>query len=217
MTPGDRDPIQQQLIAARRAQILDAATKVFAEKGFSRATMRDVAATATIAVGTIYNYFPNKTALLLGLLTELNETEQRPEHFAQSADMDLESFFQQYIVQRFEALSSGGMDVLQVLLSEILINRELREPYYTQVVEPTMALAEQYFKQWAEQGRTAPLDPSLTPRILAGSILGIVMLRLIGDRYLQEHWHAVPETISALFLEGLRPQTGADHAADDQV
>jgi AcrR family transcriptional regulator len=37
------DAIQQQLITARRNQILDAATKVFAEKGFHRATIRDVA------------------------------------------------------------------------------------------------------------------------------------------------------------------------------
>ena len=35
------DPIQAQLIAARRTQILDAATKVFAEKGFERATIKD--------------------------------------------------------------------------------------------------------------------------------------------------------------------------------
>lgn len=217
MTSNNHDPIQQQLIAARRSQILDATTNVFADKGFSRATIRDVASAAGIAAGTIYNYFPNKTALLLGLLTRLNETEQRPAQFEQSAEMDLELFFEQYIVHRFETLTTGGLDVLQVLLSEILINRELREPYYAEVLEPTMALAEQYFKQWAEQGRIAPIDPSLTPRILAGSVLGVVLLRLIGDRYLREHWQDVPQTISALFLEGLRPKTGDSDAADDQL
>lgn len=217
MTSADHDPIQQQLIAARRVQILDAATNVFAEKGFSRATIRDVAAAAGIAAGTIYNYFPNKTALLLGLLNRLNETEQRREHFEESAEMDLDLFFEQYIAHRFETLAAGSLDLLQVLLSEILINRELREPYYTEVVEPTMALAEQYFKQWAEQGRTAPIDPSLTPRILAGTVLGVVMLRLLGDRSLQQRWYDVPQTISALFLEGLRPKTGDSHAADDQL
>jgi AcrR family transcriptional regulator len=34
-----KDSIQEQLIAARRNQILDAATKVFAEKGFHPTTI----------------------------------------------------------------------------------------------------------------------------------------------------------------------------------
>lgn len=38
------DPIQAQLVAARRNQILDAAAKVFAERGFHAATIKDIAA-----------------------------------------------------------------------------------------------------------------------------------------------------------------------------
>ena len=37
-----KDSIQEQLIAARRNQILDAATKVFAEKGFHPTTIKGV-------------------------------------------------------------------------------------------------------------------------------------------------------------------------------
>ena len=73
------DPIQAQLTAARRNQILDAATKVFAEKGFQRATIKEVAKEAGIADGTIYIYFKNKNALMLGILDRLNATEQRAE------------------------------------------------------------------------------------------------------------------------------------------
>ncbi len=71
--------IQAQLAAARRTQILDAATRVFASKGFNRATIRDVARDAGVADGTIYNYFANKTDLLFGLLDRLNDTERRPD------------------------------------------------------------------------------------------------------------------------------------------
>ncbi|NJM77475.1 MAG: helix-turn-helix transcriptional regulator [Acaryochloridaceae cyanobacterium RU_4_10] len=69
-----KDPIQEQLIVARRNQILDAAAKVFAEKGFHPATIRDVAREASIADGTIYNYFKNKSALLLGILERMRES-----------------------------------------------------------------------------------------------------------------------------------------------
>ena len=86
------DPIQDLLAQARHTQILDAATQVFAEKGFHRATIRDVARVAGVADGTIYNYFENKTALLLGLLNRINETEQRGQHMEQAIQGDIGAF-----------------------------------------------------------------------------------------------------------------------------
>jgi TetR/AcrR family fatty acid metabolism transcriptional regulator len=49
--------VRDLLVAARREQILGAATRVFADKGFSRATTREVARAAGVSEGTIYNYF----------------------------------------------------------------------------------------------------------------------------------------------------------------
>src|SRR6476659_8280963 len=100
MAKTDNDSIQEQLIAARRNQILDAATTVFAEKGFHRSTIRDVAKAAGVADGTIYIYFENKTALLLGILNRLNETDRRETYFEQSTDMDLDTFFRLHLRQR---------------------------------------------------------------------------------------------------------------------
>src|SRR5450631_4371343 len=87
------DPIQELLIQARRTQILDAATRVFAEKGFHRATVKDIARTAGVADGTIYTYFPSKTEVLLGILNRLNESSQRQEYFEMGSEEDARSFF----------------------------------------------------------------------------------------------------------------------------
>jgi len=51
----------------RRAQILDAAARVFVEKGPSAATIDDVAAEAGVAKGTVYLYFDSKDQLLADL------------------------------------------------------------------------------------------------------------------------------------------------------
>src|SRR5919107_3191422 len=75
--PRSRDGVRALVVRARREQILEAATRVFAEKGFRRATTRDVARTAGVSEGTIYNYFKNKDALLMAILDRLNETERR--------------------------------------------------------------------------------------------------------------------------------------------
>jgi TetR/AcrR family fatty acid metabolism transcriptional regulator len=96
---------QNQLVATRRNQILDAATRVFAAQGFTRATIRDIARAAGLADGTIYIYFPSKTDLLMGILDRLNETDQRAEDLAQGLSGDLKSFFTAYLAHRLSVLS----------------------------------------------------------------------------------------------------------------
>ncbi|MGO8999470.1 MAG: TetR/AcrR family transcriptional regulator [Polyangiaceae bacterium] len=56
-----------------RNAILEAAEAVFAERGFHRARIQDVAARARIAVGTVYNHFDEKEDVLRALLEERTE------------------------------------------------------------------------------------------------------------------------------------------------
>jgi len=51
-------------------KIIDAATKVFAEKGFYKARVSDIAQEAGIADGTIYIYFDHKDDILISLFEE---------------------------------------------------------------------------------------------------------------------------------------------------
>src|SRR3954466_11824431 len=51
--------------AARRRRVLDAALRLAAEGGFDAVQMRDVAAAADVALGTVYRYFSSKERLLL--------------------------------------------------------------------------------------------------------------------------------------------------------
>lgn len=51
----------------RRQQIMVAAKRVFSEKGFSKATMEDIAQEAELSPGTLYLYFKNKEELYASL------------------------------------------------------------------------------------------------------------------------------------------------------
>ena len=80
--------LAERVAAVRREHILDAATRVFAARGFNGATIRDVARAAGVADGTIYNYFANKDALLFGIFDRLNETERRQQDLTPPAGAD---------------------------------------------------------------------------------------------------------------------------------
>ena len=210
MTPKADDPIQEQLIQARRTQILDAATKVFADKGFHRATIRDVASAAGIADGTIYNYFENKTALLMGILNRLNETEQRAVDLENVVQGDVRSLARAYIRHRYEVITRDGFEVFQVLISEIMINSDLRELYYQQVIEPTFAIADQFFQQWADEGVIKPLDVRLSTRAISAMFLGMLLLRVMGDKEVEARWDEVPDIMADILLQGIVPLQGIE-------
>jgi AcrR family transcriptional regulator len=48
-----------------RGRILEAALSVFRERGFEKATMREIAAAAGVAVGAAYYYFDSKDAIVM--------------------------------------------------------------------------------------------------------------------------------------------------------
>lgn len=47
-----------------RSRIIEVALKLFEEQGFALTTMEQIAATADVAKGTLYNHFPNKESIV---------------------------------------------------------------------------------------------------------------------------------------------------------
>jgi AcrR family transcriptional regulator len=198
------DAIQMLHIAARSNQILDAATKVFAEKGFHRATIKDIARVAGIADGTMYSYFPSKTDVLLGILHRLNESTEREQDFALEGNQDVRSFFTVYLRQRMSLLWPNA-EVFQAVLPEMLVNAQLRKLYYEQVLMPTFKVAENYFKAQGQQGKIRQIDVPLTVRAIAGMLLGLLTTQLLGDEIIAARWEELPEVLTILLFDGLNP------------
>jgi AcrR family transcriptional regulator len=78
--------LRTRLREATASAIIEAAEEVFAENGLHATSMNEIAARAGVAVGTLYNHFTDKDALITGLfelrrqeLLELIDTElKRP-------------------------------------------------------------------------------------------------------------------------------------------
>ncbi len=60
--------LRQRLRAETQAAILAAAEEVFADRGLHRARMESIAARAGVAVGTLYNHFQDREALVSALV-----------------------------------------------------------------------------------------------------------------------------------------------------
>ncbi len=66
----------RSLVERRRAQIVEAARAVFRDKGFHRATVRDIGRAAKVTQGTLYNYVRTKEDILFLICDELVTTYQ---------------------------------------------------------------------------------------------------------------------------------------------
>ncbi|MGE2815733.1 TetR/AcrR family transcriptional regulator [Mycobacterium heidelbergense] len=72
MAPTDRfrqrKQPKQERAAQTRQRILDAAARVFADHGYTAGTTNRIADGAGISIGSLYQYFPNKDAVLRALM-----------------------------------------------------------------------------------------------------------------------------------------------------
>jgi AcrR family transcriptional regulator len=84
-----------QLQSDRRAEILAAAQRCFAQTGFHQTSMQEICAAAGMSPGNLYRYFPSKEAIIAGI-AEQNRAEaaesfaavlQAPDFFSGLAEL----------------------------------------------------------------------------------------------------------------------------------
>jgi AcrR family transcriptional regulator/transposase-like protein len=90
---------QQKRGKQRVEKILIAAAEVFAEAGFAAATIQQIADRASTAVGSIYQFFPDKLAIFNALFAEHMRLTERIEadFFAQDIDFPLDRGISNYL------------------------------------------------------------------------------------------------------------------------
>ena len=70
--PVDAPSRRSQLKSDRRLQLLSAAERLFAERGFLAVRLEDIGAAAGVSGPAIYRHFPNKESLLVELLVGIS-------------------------------------------------------------------------------------------------------------------------------------------------
>ena len=103
-----------------RDRIIDAALRLFRDKGFDETTMRDVSAEAGVATGAAYYYFHSKEELVMALYARTSEEAREivPAAIARSKDLKkrlravIDAKFEQFADHRrlLAALVRIGMD-----------------------------------------------------------------------------------------------------------
>jgi TetR/AcrR family fatty acid metabolism transcriptional regulator len=152
----------------KRGRILEAAVKVFAERGFFNATVAEIARAAGVADGTIYLYFKSKDDLLLRLfeekVTELHDSAQAALAEEQGAPARLRRFIQLHL-----ALVEKNPDLAAVLIVELRQSAALVKQSDKAKLSAYLDVIAQVVRDGQQQGE---LDPGISPGVVKRAIFG---------------------------------------------
>ncbi len=194
---------RERRIARRRQHILAAAARVFASKGITQATTKEIADEADVAEGTLYNYFGGKRDILLAIA---RETETPVLAALQAAEgMDDRAA----MIAMFEKaldISQAQLPFTQTLFSAAWMDDDILQQFVAARLERTYRHIETYIAGRVAAGAFRPLDPGLGARLVMGMFGSLILpaIRGIAPLPSPQERRAQIEMVVDLLLNGVR-------------
>lgn len=191
----------------RRRQVLEAALRVFSEKGFGGASMRAIAREAGVKQPLIYWYFEGKEDLFGKMISELSplfEQAERPETLMDRPPEEVLTF-----VARTEIESYGNPKVvrlLRVVFAESFMNPEESGRFVGEAQKRVLSFLTAYLERQVELGRLKEHNAQSAARSFFGSLVFYVLSREIFPHLkegLPDEEQYVQDVVGN-FLDGLR-------------
>ena len=180
---------------------MQAAVRVFADKGYHAATIRDIVTAADVAVGTFYFYFPDKETLFVYLYEEtaefLLQTIRQALVARATLPKQLSAGIQAYVnIGIFEPavvhlLLVGGVGAVPALV-------ERRAQFRDQLV----AVWQQPLDLASDKGQITPQNTRRSAEALAGAI-DEVILHLLDQPDASAQATAVVRDLTSFALRGV--------------
>jgi len=172
----------EEEISKRQWDILDAATKIFAEKGYEGSRTSDIAKEANISEGTIFRYFKTKKDLLVGLLMPLVVKFFRPLMFKSLEKiMDNEKnesinvVLKNIMMDRISLIKRNA-PLVKTVMVESIYHPELLGPLQKEIAPKLIPIVDDFFKENINKGNLREIDPRLMTRSLISLLAGFYIL-----------------------------------------
>ena len=192
----------------KRRQLLDAAVRVFARKGFHASRVGDIAEEAGVAHGLLYHYFDSKDQLLETvfhenwsvLLDRIRAVEETDEPAVEQL---------RHVALIILRTWKHQPDVVRVVVREIARSPEVQDRI-GELVEPIGSLR-RIFERGQARGEFQPeLDPGLCATIFYGGIDAVLTGWVLGTRPDGEQAMAEAEhTLVDVVVAGFRTEAAA--------
>lgn len=161
----------------RKTQILEAATKVFTERGFANARMDDIVAESGLSKGALYWYFDGKDAIIVGILDRIFAYETSHVRslleVEDSAQAKLELFVETMVIdmEKIKPLMPIFFDFWSLSVRKKTINQAIKR-YYQSFID----LIEPIIEEGIAQGEFRPVNVRDTALAFGALYEGTILL-----------------------------------------
>jgi TetR/AcrR family fatty acid metabolism transcriptional regulator len=190
----------------KRARILEAAVKVFAERGFHTATVAEIARAAGVADGTIYMYFKSKDDLLQRLfdekMTEIVEEARTAVAAEKTAPAKLRRFIQLHL-----SLVERNPDLASVLIVELRQSAQFLKALGRNKLAAYVDLIAEVVKAGQESGELLDVvSPATAKRAIFGALDELALAFLLSGR--KNNLRKTAAEVAEWFVRGLEARNG---------
>ena len=184
-------------------RILKAAQRVFARRGYSGTTTRDLAQAAGVAEGTLFRHFESKKAILVQVATE-GWVEILTDLLTELSEMASYKAIGQVMRRRMGNLTRNA-DMMRVCFMEAQFHPELREQIQGEVIAKMTDVAEAFFQTAMDRGIYRPMNPRVVARIFLGmfAIAGFSQSTLGDEASSPKSMQELAEGLTDIFLNGV--------------
>ncbi len=200
----DRVAHRRERQAQRKKQdILAAAARVFAAKGFSAATTRDIANEADIGESTLYNYLDSKRDIMLAIMEETKQLFDAD--LEQATALASREAFVEFVGRTIDLFAQRTL-FMRALIGEAWIDNDVLESYVTVHLRQISALLGDFFAREIDTGLFRPIEPRLISRLAMGMFFSLVIPFARGAEPppTPEQRRVLAETMVAVLIDGVR-------------
>lgn len=154
----------------KHVKIINAATKVFAKKGFFNARISDIAKEAKVADGTIYLYFNNKFDILVSVFEEevSNMINQINKLLVQETDSKKKLGI---FITKHLSMMKKNRNLAEVIQIELRQSNKVIKNYRNNTFVEYLDIIATIIKQGQEQGVfRQDVDPDIVKRVVFGAL-----------------------------------------------
>ncbi|MDO7244073.1 TetR/AcrR family transcriptional regulator [Acinetobacter pittii] len=196
-----RSPSLEKTHATKEA-ILQAARIHFAEVGFAKAKVSDIAKNANIANGTIYSYFKTKEDLFEGVIEDILQQDLR---LIRASDLEpnqtVYSFLLEHLEKTVSTIEKSGRDgISRLVLKEGENFPKIKEIYFQRVLSPFLIEYEKLLEIAIQREEIAPLNTKELALLLISPIwMGVLYNGMLQDVEIVNINHLFRTNLYALF------------------
>lgn len=197
----------QQRAEETRSHILDAASELFAERGYSATSVADICARAGVTKGAFYHHFESKQALFLELRDRWLAPLEAQLTLARDPDETLPQLLQRVADLARETFAEAGEDQRQQVFLELLSAARQDPAILSSMLAPMHRYREwfaQVISAGIKEGTLRKVDRQLAAQVLVSLGFGLIMLSLLDPH--GDDWGAIASRAMPLLMQGLEQQ-----------